>query len=130
MFIIKRKTRSWDAQTIDGQVVHLVGQGLISPVAWWLMASYAYYRMNISFLQDETFDWLGRYIKEHWDAIKHPHKALIKKDGTFTGFYINRYPTAVIGATVQLLDELHKGDTKWQKKKSKSRFSKRTTKVK
>ena len=108
MFIIKRKKRSWDAQTIDGQVVHLVGQGLISPVAWWLMASYLYYKHHISILKDETFDWLGHWIKDNWTTIKHPNKRLIKKSATFTGYYVKNYPTRVQSAAWQLVRILGK----------------------
>lgn len=100
---IKRKCRKWTLATVDDQVQELVENGLISPVAWWLMASYAYYKCNISLLKDETFDWLGSWIKHNWTTIKHPNKRLIKKDGTFTGYYVKNYPTRVKCATWQMI---------------------------
>lgn len=108
MKIQRKEPRRWTKENIDGQVRSLVEQRKVSPVAWWLMASYAYYRLNQSFLQDETFDWLGRYLKGNWDAIKHPNKRLIRRTATFSGYYVKRYPIRVQAATWQLLDELNK----------------------
>ena len=106
---IKRKEqpkRVWTKANIDVQLRSLVEQRKVSPVAWWLMASYAYYELNQSLLQDETFDWLGRYIKDNWEGIEHPNKRLIKQAATFSGYYVKRYPTRVKAATWQLIDEL------------------------
>lgn len=108
MKIQRKEPRRWTKENIDGQVRFLVEQRKVSPVAWWLMASYAYYRLNQSFLQDETFDWLGKYLRGNWDAIKHPNKRLIRRTATFSGYYVKRYPIRVQAATWQLLDELNK----------------------
>lgn len=124
MKIKRKEPRRWTKENIDGQVRFLVEQRKISPVAWWLMASYAYYRLNQSFLQDETFDWLGRYLKYNWDAIKHPNKRLIRQTATFSGYYVKRYPTRVQAATWQLLDELNK-ETKYGKLKIKRKSAER-----
>lgn len=108
MKIKVKKRRLWTKDNIDDQVQELVENGTVSPVAWWLMASYAYYRCHISLLKDETFDWLGHWIKDNWDTIQHPNKRLISRDATFTGYYIRRYPTRVMSAAWQLIDELNK----------------------
>lgn len=124
MKITRKEPRRWTKENIDGQVRFLVEQRKVSPVAWWLMASYAYYRLNQSFLQDETFDWLGRYLKDNWDAIRHPNKRLIRQTATFSGYYVKRYPTRVQAATWQLLDELNK-ETKYGKLKIKRKSAER-----
>lgn len=124
MKIKRKEPRHWTKENIDGQVRFLVEQRKVSPVAWWLMASYAYYRLNQSFLQDETFDWLGRYLKDNWDAIRHPNKRLIRQTATFSGYYVKRYPTRVQAATWQLLDELNK-ETKYGKLKIKRKSAER-----
>lgn len=124
MKIKRKEPRRWTKENIDGQVRFLVEQRKVSPVAWWLMASYAYYRLNQSFLQDETFDWLGRYLKDNWDAIRHPNKRLIRQTATFSGYYVKRYPIRVQAATWQLLDELNK-ETKYGKLKIKRKSAER-----
>lgn len=107
---IKKARRQWTLQNIDDQLQILVENGEVSPVAWWLMASYAYYVLNRPMLKDQTFDWLGHWIKDNWTAIRHPNKRLIKRDGTFTGYYVKRYPTRVKCATWQMLKLLGIGD--------------------
>lgn len=124
MKIKRKEPRRWTKENIDEQVRFLVEQRKVSPVAWWLMASYAYYRLNQSFLQDETFDWLGRYLKDNWDAIRHPNKRLIRQTATFSGYYVKRYPIRVQAATWQLLDELNK-ETKYGKLKIKRKSAER-----
>ena len=124
MKIKRKEPRRWTKENVDGQVRFLVEQRKVSPVAWWLMASYAYYRLNQSFLQDETFDWLGRYLKDNWDAIRHPNKRLIRQTATFSGYYVKRYPIRVQAATWQLLDELNK-ETKYGKLKIKRKSAER-----
>ena len=124
MKIKRKEPRRWTKENIDGQVRFLVEQRKVSPVAWWLMASYAYYRLNQSFLQDETFDWLGRYLKDNWDVIRHPNKRLIRQTATFSGYYVKRYPIRVQAATWQLLDELNK-ETKYGKLKIKRKSAER-----
>lgn len=114
MKIKRKEPRHWTKENIDVQVRSLVEQRKVSPVAWWLMASYAYYVLNRSLFSDETFDWIGRYIKDNWDDIKHPNKRLIKRAATFSGYYVKRYPTRVQAATWQLIGILDK-ETKYGK---------------
>lgn len=106
MKIKRKEPRSWTKDNIDVQVRSLIEQRKVSPVAWWLMASYAYYVLNRSLFSDETFDWIGRYIKGNWEGIEHPNKRLIKQAATFSGYYVKRYPTRVKCATWQLLNIL------------------------
>ena len=124
MKIKRKEPRHWTKENIDVQVRSLVEQRKVSPVAWWLMASYAYYVLNRSLFSDETFDWIGRYIKDNWDAIKHPNKRLIKRAATFSGYYVKRYPTRVQAATWQLLDVLDK-ETKYGKLRIKRKSAER-----
>lgn len=99
---------AWTADTVDDMLMIRVENGEASPVAWWLMASYLYYRHDISLLKDETFDWLGHWIKDNWTAIKHPNKRLIKKSATFTGYYVKNYPIRVQSAAWQMAELLGK----------------------
>lgn len=99
---------AWTADTVDEKLMIRVENGKSSPVAWWLMASYLYYRHDISLLKDETFDWLGHWIKNNWTAIKHPNKRLIKKSATFTGYYVKNYPIRVQSAAWQMAGLLGK----------------------
>ncbi len=49
-----------------------------SAVAWWLMASWLYYRRDISMLRDEYYDWLGKTMASSWSFFQeHPHAHLI-----------------------------------------------------
>ena len=103
---IKKNQRTWTPNNIDDQLVMLVENDAVSPVAWWLMACYLYYQRDVSILKDETFDWLGNWIKDNWETIKHPTKRLIRKSATFTGYYIKSYPTRVKVAAIQLANKL------------------------
>jgi NAD-dependent DNA ligase len=67
------------------------------------MASYLYYNINIeSPMSDEEYDILCKRLHNEWDEIEHPHKSLIDRDAlkSGTGFYINKYPTMVMGAAL------------------------------
>lgn len=97
---------AWTVDTIDEKLMIQVENGKSSPVAWWLMASYLYYQREVSILKDETFDWLGHWLKDNWETIKHPNKRLIRKSATFTGYYVKSYPTRVKVAAIQLANKL------------------------
>lgn len=104
----------WTKQNIDTQVRELIVKHRVSPVAWWLMSSFSYYVLNKTIVSDETFDWIGRYIHDNWESIKHPNKRLIRRNGTFSGYYVRSYPTRCKVATWRILESLE--ETVCQKK--------------
>lgn len=118
---IKKTKLEWNKEELDEQVKNRVANGVVSPVAWWLIASYLYYVKNISIMKDETFDWLGKWIKDNWDRIEHPNKSLIQRDATFSGYYVRRYPLRVQGASMQLLEELGYGRRKTSSTRNRNR---------
>jgi hypothetical protein len=69
-------------------------------VAFFLMASYLYYRCEVSLMDDSEYDKLCVRLDKEWDSIKHPHKRLIDRGGlsATTGYYIKKYPMIVAGA--------------------------------
>ena len=59
-------------------------------IPYWLMSSYLYYGVaGRTPISDTCFDRLGYFIKENYERLNHPHKYLIDKDGTFSGFDIS-----------------------------------------
>jgi hypothetical protein len=77
-----------------------------SCVAWYLMASYLYYREAESLLSDETFDKMCLYMLNNWDTIEHRYKHLVNKESLSagTGFDIefNRFPEGLLRIIYQL----------------------------
>ncbi len=84
----------------------IVGKDINLTVPWFLMASYLYYKEDISLFADYEFDILCRYMLEHYDKIDHYHKDLVTKEGlrAGTGFDI-QYPLIVKGAALQYAKE-------------------------
>lgn len=68
----------------------------------FLMASYLYYQLHISVIQDEEFDDLCRELLPLWDTFEHQHKYLVTKDDleSGTGYAIKEYPLMVQGAAL------------------------------
>jgi len=77
-----------------------------SCIAWYLMASYLYYREAESLLRDETFDKMCLYMLNNWDTLQHRYKYLVNKDSLSagTGFDIefNRFPEGLLRVIRQL----------------------------
>ena len=75
-------------------------------VSWFMMASYAYYKIGERVMSDPTFDFLVERLKEVWEKADHPHKALIKPGNldSYTGFDIE-YPTIIHYATRDYIHE-------------------------
>lgn len=76
---------------------------------WWLVHSFLYYVAAQPVLRDSQFDKLNAKLKEHWDQVTHPHKALVTMDdlNAGSGFAV-KYPLSVEGAAWQLLREIAK----------------------
>ena len=75
-------------------------------VSWFMIASYAYYRLDTNVMSDYDFDFLVRRIKDNWCDIDHPHKKLITPTNLDSGSgYDIQFPTMVKGATVDYLQK-------------------------
>lgn len=66
-------------------------------VPHYLMASYQYYVKDDPYLSDGCYDWLCKFLLEHWCEIEHWHKHLIDRKALLagTGFYLKEYPQRV-----------------------------------
>jgi|SRR5271157_516269 len=92
---------------IDEQVKYLIEKNPSMTVPHYLMSSYLYYEENTHYISDGCYDWLCKFMLEHWNEIKHYHKHIIEYDvlKAGTGFYIKEYPSIVKGAAKRLLKE-------------------------
>ena len=65
-------------------------------VSWFLIASYAYYKLGCHVMSDRTFDILVKRLKRLYSKADHPHKHLITKShlNATTGYDID-YPNIV-----------------------------------
>jgi hypothetical protein len=85
----------------DGMCLEVLDKSPNAIVAWYLMASYAYYHEDDPILSDEVFDWLCVRFLENWNAIKHPHKHLTDEGQLKCGTLLlgkDDYPSMVKGA--------------------------------
>jgi NAD-dependent DNA ligase len=76
-------------------------------VPWFLMASYAYYKLGVNIMPDSEFDRIARNLKKHWDNVDHMHKHLITKEmlSTQSGYSIE-YTTMIKHATMIYIESL------------------------
>lgn len=76
-------------------------------VPWYLMASYAYYKLDYSLLEDAEYDELCHSLARNSAFIGHYHGRFVPwaSLGAGTGYSIRQYPQRVIGATQQLIRE-------------------------
>ena len=76
-------------------------------VAWYLMASVAYYQWNETFIPDDDFDLMCFELYKAFDQIVHPHKHLLSRDALLAGtaFHLNHkdYPLRTRQAAWSLL---------------------------
>ncbi|MCL4743775.1 MAG: hypothetical protein KJZ83_00020 [Burkholderiaceae bacterium] len=92
---------------LDGQCKFVMEKSPHAVVAWWLMASYAYYIQDMSIISDELYDRMAKDMLERWEEIRHPHKKLITvenlKAGSLYDLKSEDYPSMVKGAASQLI---------------------------
>ena len=69
-------------------------------VAWFMIGSYAYYKVGKRVMKDEDFDYLVTRLRLVLSKSTHPHKKLIKPGHlkSMSGYNI-KYPTIVKYAT-------------------------------
>ena len=76
-------------------------------ISWFMMASYAYYQLDINLMSDYDFDLMVDRIKKNWDKIDHPHKKLIMKTNLDAGSgYDIDFPNMVKGATADYISRI------------------------
>jgi hypothetical protein len=82
-------------------------------VSWYLIASYAYYHLDDSFLEDTAYDLLCIRLNNEWIHVEHPHKRLVNRAAltATTAYNIKRkeYPTIVQVAAANLLRSRDEG---------------------
>ncbi len=76
-------------------------------ISWFMISSYAYYRLGKRVMEDYCFDYLVQRLKEGcYDISDHYHKKYVTKEhlNAGTGFDIE-YPTIVKAATKLYMKE-------------------------
>lgn len=80
-------------------------------VSLYLIASYAYYHLDETIMADSHYDAMCVRLDAEWDAIQHPHKGLIDRDGlgATTGYAIPKdsYPLIVQHIAVRMARAMH-----------------------
>ena len=70
-----------------------------SAISFILTAGYLYHFYNRSFLDDETFDKMCKYVYDNYETLEHPHKHLFTKEDMANGslFHLKEqdYPNIV-----------------------------------
>lgn len=77
-------------------------------VPWFLMACFAYDKLDNPIISDACFDEISTEMYNNWKDIRHYHKKFIKYDkDNKKGSSINvvKYPNIVIGATYSLINK-------------------------
>lgn len=77
-------------------------------ISWFMIGSYAYYKLGDRVMKDPDFDYLVERIKGHWDEIDHPHKILITESHleAATAYDID-YPTIAKHAAYNYIREIN-----------------------
>lgn len=88
--------------TWDNKCNEVIRKNINQTIAWYLMASYAYYKEDNPILTDDTYDKLGRMINEFWDKIQHIHKDNINRGDLEAGTFLGEYPSRIPGAVAAL----------------------------
>ena len=76
----------------------------------YLVASYGYYILGVSVMDDCEYDQLARTLLERWDDFEHMHKHLVTRGdleaGTLYRLSEDKYPGMVKGACTHLIYKL------------------------
>ena len=75
-------------------------------VSWFMIGSYAYYRLGKRVMEDSDFDFLVQRLKECYNQADHPHAKLITEEHLKAGTgYDIEFPTIVRYATRDYMQE-------------------------
>ena len=92
---------------LDSMIRAKIKEDINMTVPLYLMMSYAYYKQDDPIVEDATFDEVAKILLKNYDAIKHHHKELIKKDSLKSGTYLGVYPT-IVKDTVEMVRKKYK----------------------
>lgn len=92
---------------LDGRCRAIIENHPNAIVAWWLIASYAYYIHDMPILSDGFYDELAKTMLDRWSDIEHQHKHLITEENLKAGSLFNlsaeQYPSITKGAASRLI---------------------------
>ena len=76
-------------------------------ISIYMIASFCYYKLDVSIMEDSDYDLLCKGLLEYWDKISHPHKNLISVDDLScgSGYAIQDYPKIVKMAARHYISE-------------------------
>lgn len=90
----------------DEYVKELLETNLNVSVSWWLICSFAYYRLDTSLISDGLFDYINNLISDNYSSIEHVNKDLVTPErlSVGSGYDIVNFPQRVQSATYRLID--------------------------
>lgn len=80
-----------------------------SCIAWYLMASYAYYVKDESLLSDSVFDKMCLHILTNWDTLEHKLKSFVPKESLSAGTGYNIAFSSFPNGFVAVIENLIRG---------------------
>jgi len=97
---------------LDAQLQSTLAMAPHAAVAWYLMASFAYYHRDKALISDGMFDHVGKVLHDNWAFFQHPHKHLISPADLVAGslyrLRFDDYPTICRDTADLLLKEDYK----------------------
>ena len=81
---------------VDYKVSAVIDKNQNMLVPFYLMCSYAYYKLDTPIISDHLFDDMSKRLLENYDEIEHWHKHLITRGDLEAGTYLGEYPERVI----------------------------------
>lgn len=88
--------QTYDRVSLDKEMWDIVDDNHNMSIAWYIMASYAYYVEDSPILSDSVFDRLARFILNHYNELEHSHKEFVTEDMLRAGTYLGEYPKRAI----------------------------------
>ena len=96
---------SYISNDIPNEVGRHINYKLNLTIPFYLMASYAYYKLDKSIISDQAFDDLAKVMLENWEMIEHRHKSFINKEDLSAGTFLGKYPSMAIGAVETFIEK-------------------------
>lgn len=96
----------------DAKYQAIVSENPNMAIPWFLMACYAYDKLDSTIITDACFDALSETMANNWDSISHWHKPLIRMENPdlFKGSCVvvdwDKFPDRIKEATRALLRQL------------------------
>lgn len=81
-----------------------------SCIAWYLISSYGYYKLDESLLSDDVFDNICKYMEANWDNLTHRLKKYVDREslsaGTGYNIEFNMLPEGFLRVIMNLVNKL------------------------